>query len=129
MLTALDRSWNEINAQIAQDGELGLIFSRGLASPEELTDEEAARFFFLCCQYINIHKSVWTLMRDEKLSSHHEKWFRFDIEKAVYGTPGFWRVFLSMKGTMQDDFVRFAEEHRVAQSAFLDWRAVEEAAQ
>ena len=64
-------------------------------------------------------------MRDDKLASHHEKWFRFDVEKALYGTPGFWKVFLSMEGTMQDDFVRFVKQHRVAKIGFIDWRAAE----
>ena len=122
MLTALDKSWNEINAQIAQDGELGSVFARGIAAPEALSDDEATRFFFLACQYINIHKSVWTLLQDNQLASHHERWFRFDI-RAIYGTPGFWKVFLSIEGTMQDDFVAFIRRQRVVQTEFFDWRS------
>ena len=125
-LTALDKGWNDINAQMAQDPDLGLLWSKGLMAPEELTEQEATRFFFLCCQYINMHKSVWTLIRDERLASHHERWIRFDIGE-IYGTPGFWRVFLRIKGTMEDDYVKFVERHRVIQtdSIATNWRQIE----
>ena len=71
MLTALDESWNTINAQIAQSETLGRIWPTGMSDPDALTDEEATRFFFISCQYMNIHKSVWTLLRDNQLASHH----------------------------------------------------------
>ena len=111
MLTALDRSWNEINSQLSQNGPLSTIFFKGMASPEELSEEEGARFFTLCAQYINIHCSVWALIRDHQLSSRHEQWFRWDVD-WLYGTPGVWKVFQLIEGSLERDFIDFVSEHR-----------------
>jgi len=58
MLTALDKGWNDINAQVVQDAVLGPLFFKGMGDPDSLTDEEAPRFFFLILQIFNHHKSV-----------------------------------------------------------------------
>ena len=63
LLTALDKGWQDRNAQITQDKVTGHLFFRGSDDPHSLTDEEAPRVWYLVVQCINHHKSVWTLLR------------------------------------------------------------------
>ncbi|MEQ8694606.1 MAG: hypothetical protein RIC85_04705 [Gammaproteobacteria bacterium] len=121
MLSGLDHGWSEINAQIAQDEKLASIFNRGLGEPDLLNDEEATRFFFLVAQYINNHVSIWTLLIEEGLPSHHELWIKYDIS-AGYNLPGIWKVFQAMEPTMPPDFVTFVREQRKTKMEFGDWR-------
>ena len=111
LLTALDQSWNNINAQIAQDEALGGVLTKGMYTPELLSDDEATRFLFLAAQYINNHKSIWTLFNEEGLHTHHELWIKFDIS-AIYNTPGFWKVFQSLEATMPIGFIELVSEQR-----------------
>ena len=74
LLTALDKGWQDINAQMTQDEITGHLFFRGTSDPDSLTDEEAARYWYLVVQYINHHKSVWALLTEDGLDTHHERW-------------------------------------------------------
>jgi len=87
LLTALDKGWQDINAQMTQDEVTAQLFFRGANDPNSLTDEEAARFWYLVVQYINHHKSVWTLLVKDGLDTHHEQWLKTDMSLS-YNTPG-----------------------------------------
>ena len=121
LLTALDKGWQDINAQMTQDEVTGHLFFRGVSDPNSLTDEEAARFWYLVVQYINHHKSVWTLLVKDGLETHHEQWLKADIS-YVYNAPGYRAVFLSMKEWIPPDFIAFAEKQRVMTFEAPDWR-------
>ena len=123
MLTALDKGWNDINAQVAQDDVLALVFAKGMRDPDSLTEEEATKFFFLAGQYMNHHKSVWTLLTEEGLDTHHERWMRSDIS-SIYNTPGFLKVFVSLNEWMPPGFVDFVGKQREKQIEFPDWRKI-----
>jgi len=122
MLSQLDRGWNDINAQTSQDESLAEIFNRGMVDPDSLTDAEATRFFLLIAQYINNHKSVWTLLREEGLHTHHELWIKYDISGG-YNMPGMWKVFQCLEPTMPADFIAFAKKQRELKADFIDWRS------
>ncbi|MGR8946684.1 MAG: hypothetical protein ACU84Q_01465 [Gammaproteobacteria bacterium] len=122
MLSQLDRGWNDINAQISQDESLADIFNRGMVDPDSLTEPEATRFFLLMSQYINHHKSVWTLLREEGLDTHHELWIKYDISGG-YNMPGMWKVFQCLEPTMAADFVAFARKQRESKVEFINWRS------
>jgi len=121
MLTALDKGWQDINAQMTQDEVTGHLFFRGCDDPDSLTDEEAARFWYLVVQYINHHKSVWTLLTKDGLGTHHEQWLRTDISFA-YNTPGYRGVLVSIKEYLPPDFIAFAEKQRKTKFELADWR-------
>jgi len=124
MLTALDKGWQDTNSQITQDGELGHLVFSGLADPSSLTEEEAARFWWLLVQYINHHKSVWTLLNKDGLGTHHEQWLRSDIS-GLYNTPGGWKVFQSMNNWMPPEFVEFVKKQRETKIEMPDWRQIQ----
>ncbi len=121
LLTALDKGWQDINAQMTQDEVTGHLFFRGCSDPNSLTDEEAARFWYLTVQYINHHKSVWTLLMKDGLDTHHEQWLTADISLA-YNTPGYRGVLLSMKEYLPPAFIAFAEKQRESKFELADWR-------
>ena len=121
MLTALDKGWQDINAQMTQDEVTGHLFFRGCDDPSSLTDDEAARFWYLVVQYINHHKSVWTLLTKDGLDTHHERWLRTDISLA-YNTPGYRGVLLSMKEYLPSEFIAFAEKQKKTKFELGDWR-------
>ncbi len=123
MLTALDKGWNDINAQVVQDDVLGPLLFKGMIDPDSLTDEEAPRFWFLMAQYFNHHKSVWTLLTKDGLHSHHEQWLRSDIS-ALYNTPGGWKVFLSLDKWTPPEFLEFVKKQREVKIEFPDWRMI-----
>ena len=112
MLTALDKGWNEICAQVASDGELGAIHARGMKEPESLSEEEWIRFFYLVVQWMSNHKSVWTLVNEEGLDTHHAIWLKYDIS-TWYNQAGIWKVFNSIRGTMPQEFIDYVELHRL----------------
>jgi len=124
MLTALDKGWNDINAQIVQDDCLGHLMFKGMNDPDSLTDEEAPRIWLLLAQYFNHHKSVWALLAKDGLPTHHEQWLRSDIS-ALYNTPGGWKMFLSLDKWAPPEFRRFVEKQRETKSEFPDWRKIE----
>ena len=124
MLTALDRGWNDINAQIAQDAALGNILAQGCYAPETLSDDDATRFFFLAAQYLNHHKSVWTLLTRDGLDTHHERWLKADLA-AMWNVPGFHKVLMSMESWNPPEFTAFARTQGARRLALPDWRAVE----
>jgi hypothetical protein len=121
MLTALDKGWQDINAQMTQDEVTGRLFFRGCDDPGSLTDDEAARFWYLVVQYINHHKSVWTLLTKDGLDTHHEQWLRTDISLA-YNTPGYRGVLLSIKEYLPPEFIAFAEKQQKTKFELGDWR-------
>jgi hypothetical protein len=121
MLSELDRGWNNINAQLAQDETLADIFNRGTVDPDCLTDAEATRYLLLAAQYINNHKSIWTLLNEEGLHTHHELWIKYDISGG-YNTPGMWKVFQSLEPTMPAEFIAFARKQRESKIDFIQWR-------
>ncbi len=124
MLTALDKGWNDINAQVVQDAVLGPLFFKGMGDPDSLTDEEAPRFFFLILQVFNHHKSVWALLTKDGLHTHHEQWLRSDIS-SLYNTPGAWKVFLSLDKWMPPEFIEFVKKQREVKIEFPDWRKIQ----
>ncbi len=121
LLTALDKGWQDINAQMTQDEVTGDLFFRGASDPGSLTDQEAARFWYLVVQYVNHHKSVWTLLTKDGLDTHHERWLRTDISLA-YNTPGYRGVLLSMKEYLPPEFIAFAEKQQETNFELADWR-------
>jgi hypothetical protein len=123
MLTALDKGWNDINAQMAQDG-LSHLFFKGMSDPDSLTEEEANRFWFVMKQLFDHHKSVWALLTKDGLQTHHEQWLRTDIS-SVYNTPGGWKVFLSFEKWAPPEFLEFVRKHRGTKVDFSDWRKIE----
>ncbi len=124
MLTALDKGWNDINAQMAVDKVLGNLMLKGMSDPESLTDEEAARFWWIVVQYINHHKSVWTLLTKEGLDTHHEQWMRTDIS-AAYNTPGWLKVFRSVSPWTPPEFDAFVAKQMATRVEFPDWRKLQ----
>jgi hypothetical protein len=121
LLTALDKGWQDINAQMTQDEVSAHLFFRGVSDPHSLTDEEAARFWYLVVQYINHHKSVWTLLTKDGLDTHHEQWLRADIS-ICYGTPGYRAVLLSLQEYIPPEFITFAEKQQEIAMELADWR-------
>jgi hypothetical protein len=124
MLTALDKGWNDINAQLVQDDVLSHLFFRGMSDPNSLTDEETPRFWFLIKQLFDHHKSVWALITKDGLDTHHEQWLRTDIS-SVYNTPGGWQVFLSLDKYSPPEFLEFVEKQRATKVEFSDWRKID----
>ena len=126
MLTTLDQTWNSINAQLAQNKELSAVFSKGLYAPDSLTDDEASQFFFILVQYINNHKSVWSLLNEEGISTHHKEWLEYDVSVG-YGTPGGGKVYRTMKPTLPSGFISFVEAQLEEQTLdFPDWRNIDD---
>ena len=121
LLTALDKGWQDINAQMTQDEVTASLFFRGSNDPNSLTEEEAARFWYLVVQYVNHHKSVWTLMTKDGLDTHHEQWLRADISIA-YNMPGYSGVLKSMKEFLPPEFIAFAENQQKTKFELPDWR-------
>ena len=124
LLTALDKGWNDINAQNTQDDVLGALFFRGINDPDSLTDDEAARFWWLVIQYINHHKSVWTLLMKDGLDTHHEQWLRADIS-AAYNTPGYRKVLLSVNEWLPPGFMTFVDKQLETTFEIRDWRKLD----
>ena len=124
MLTALDQGWREANSQNTQDDILGHLIFRGLSDPSSLTEEEAARVWWIVVQYINHHRSVWTLLNKDGLDTHHEQWLRSDIS-AIYNTPGGWKVFQSISDWMSPEFIEFVENQRKRKIELPDWRQIQ----
>lgn len=124
MLTALDKGWNDINAQMTQDDVTAQLLFKGMNNPDSLTDEESPRFWFLMVQFFNHHKSVWELLTNHDLNTHHEQWLRSDIS-AVYNTPGGWKVFLSLDEWTPPEFLEFVQQQRKRKVEFVDWRAID----
>ena len=125
LLTALDKGWQDINAQMTQDEVTGHLFFRGCSDPNSLTDEKAARFWYLVVQYINHHKSVWALLTKDGLETHHEQWLKTGISCA-YNAPGYRAVLLSMKEWIPPEFIAFADEQRKTKFDVPDWRKLVE---
>ena len=126
MLTTLDQSWNNINAQLAQSKEMNSVFQKGMYSPDTLTKEEAGQFFFIAAQYINNHKSVWALLVEEGIDTHHKDWLTYDIS-VFYGTPGGGKMYRTLKPTMPPGYISFVEA-RLSEHPqdFPDWRKIED---
>ncbi len=124
MLTALDKGWNDINAQMVQDDILGHLFFKGMSDPDSLTDEEAPRFWLLVKQFFDHHKSVWLLLTKDGLDTYHEQWLRSDIS-SMYNTPGGWKAFLAFGKWMPPEFIDFVEKQRETKFEFSDWRQIQ----
>ena len=123
LITSLDKGWQEINAQMTQDEVMADLFFRGTNDPNSLTEQEAARYWYTVVQYINHHKSVWTLLVKDGLDTHHEQWLKTDIS-LVYNSPGYRAVLLSLKEWIPPEFIAFAEQQEVREFKAADWRAL-----
>ena len=106
MLTTLDRCWNEITSQTATNEKSALVFWNGTRHPEELTEAEFAQFRSIAVQYINIHRTMFALLREDSLDSHHSRWFEYDAVH-MYKSPGIWKIFLEIEEIADPAFVEY----------------------
>jgi hypothetical protein len=106
MLTTLDRAYNEINAQLASSEKLAALYRKGRESPDRLTPEEMVQFDAFVVQYINVHRSLFALLKEGALNSHHKQWFAADA-KFMYRLPGFRKVFEEIEGLLDPAFVEY----------------------
>jgi len=109
MLTTLDRAYNEINAQLASSEKLAALYQKGTKYPDRLTPEEMMQFHAFVVQFINVHRSLFALLKGGVLNSHHKRWFTADA-KFLYKLPGFRKVFDEIEVLLDPAFVEYIRD-------------------
>lgn len=112
MLTTLDRAYNEINAQVASSENVAALFRKGTENPDRLTPDETTQFHALVVQLINVHRSLFALLKDGALSSHHKQWFVHDA-KVLYTRPGIRKLFDEIEALLDPAFVEYIRNANV----------------
>jgi len=106
MLTTLDRAYGEVSAQISSSEQVAALFTKGIEKPEGLTPEESTRFHFLVAQLINVHRSLFALMREGGLYSHHKQWIEADA-RVLHTRPGIRKLFDEIRFLLDPAFVEY----------------------
>lgn len=106
---------------LADNPELGLLFSRGLLSPETLSAGETARFFALLHALMfriqNWHVQTKTDFIDPTLL---QSWLK--VVRQVSGTPGFQQFWSQRQHIFAPDFVAHLEQTVLTTNADPDYR-------
>jgi len=106
---------------LASNPDLGLIFARGLASPETLSAEETARFFALLHSTMfriqNWHVQTKTDFIDPALL---QSWLK--IVRQSSGMPGFQQFWAQRRHIFAPDFVAYLEQEVLTPEPDPDYR-------
>lgn len=106
MLTTLDRAYNEISAQVASSENVAALYRKGTENPDQLTPDESTQFTALVVQLINVHRSLFALLQEGALNSHHKRWFAHDAE-VLYKRPGIRKVFDEIEVLLDPAFAEY----------------------
>jgi len=112
MLTTLDRAYGEVSSQISSSEQVAALYTKGIEKPEGLSPEETTQFRALVAQLINVHRSLFALMKEGALNSHHKQWFESDA-RILYKRPGIRKVFDEIEILLDPAFVEYVRNASV----------------
>ncbi len=87
------QGFDQLDLLLAQDESLAALFNKGLWSPDELTDSEAAQFSWMLRLASNCYLKLYRLYQDG-LASQYEWENHMSQAAYLFGTPG-GKVFLA----------------------------------